>query len=539
MDVYCLCLPERKEHTELFFKTLDMTPIYSNIETISHLKQNIVNLISNNIIEDSYEIKDKSFYGKIACSLSHINALKLFLESGKSTALIFEDDNHIPSHLETIEIKNRLNHTIEQLSTLNSWYFCNLSPCNTNRQTITQITENLYAGSIGYCMNAYFITQKGAMFLINRLPLSNKCHTLDICLPEYGVNYPFQMLEVHPRIFRQKDGHQDDTTLGNKYSSSLCIPEYNNNNNNIYMILFFIIIILIIYMIRSINPRKYTISLIISIFTSIFTSILYIKYMSKRTEYLLKIDWNNRAEYLLKIAKYKKVIYDNLYTENNGYRLADMILYREWRTKENGEKYHLEFFPNSIASEYMKQTQTEGNYELLFSILKKHTKQFNEIDLPKNNTLIIHLRLGDVIEMSKPTVKDFLIDNKTIDSSLICDKNYGNVVYNINENTINNSVSYVKPLSYFYNKIHKINGINEIVLVAGCHVPLSYEKSYLYIKCIQIFFEELGYKVSTRLGKNPDEDFIFMSNAKYFLPSGGGFSNIVKNMVKKNKNVIL
>jgi len=538
MEVYCICLPERKEHSELFFKTLDMTPIYTKIETIENLKHNIVDLISNNIIEDSYKIKDKSYYGKIACSLSHINALKLFLESGKRAALIFEDDNHIPSHLETIEIKNRLNDTIEQLSTLNSWYFCNLSPCNTNRQFITQITENLYTGAIGYCMNAYFISQKGAAYLINRLPLSNKCHTLDTCLPMYGTNYPFQMVEVHPRIFRQKDGHQDNTTLGNKHSSSLSIPEYNNiNNNYIYIILFFIVIIfLIIYIIKSINPRKYIISLIIMI----LITILYTSYIYWSRGYLLKIDWNIRADYLLKISRHKEVIYNNLYTNNNEYRLADMILYREWRSKENGEKYHLEFFPNSIASEYMKQTKTEENYELLFSILKKHTKQFNEIDLPKNNTLIIHLRLGDVIEMSKLSVKDFLIDNKSIDSSLICDKNYGNVVCNINENTINNSVSYVKPLSYFYNKIHKINGINEIVLVAGCHVLYSsYEKSYLYIKCIQIFLEELGYNVSTRLGKNPDEDFIFMSNAKYFLPSGGGFSNIVKNMVIKNKNVIL
>ena len=37
---------------------------------------------------------------------------------------------------------------------------------------------------------------------------------------------------------------------------------------------------------------------------------------------------------------------------------------------------------------------------------------------------------------------------------------------------------------------------------------------------------------------NPDDDFIFMSQSKYFVRSGGGFSNIISELVKKNKGIV-
>ena len=261
MEVYCICLPERKQHAELFFTTVDITPIYSNIETIPHVKQNIVNLKSNNIIEDNYEIKNESYYGKIACSISHINALKLFLESDKNIGLIFEDDNHIPNKEDVDSIKNNIREILDELSTIKDWYFCNLSPCMSNKYNINQLTKHIYLGKIGYCMNAYFVSKSGAEYLINRLPLTNSCHTLDTCLPKYARENKYKILEVHPRVFRQKDDHQNDTKLGNKHSSEKSIPEYNILLTFTNIFLISSILFILIYMIVSIkHPIKYIIS---------------------------------------------------------------------------------------------------------------------------------------------------------------------------------------------------------------------------------------------------------------------------------------
>ena len=38
--------------------------------------------------------------------------------------------------------------------------------------------------------------------------------------------------------------------------------------------------------------------------------------------------------------------------------------------------------------------------------------------------------------------------------------------------------------------------------------------------------------------ENPDDDFAIMCKSKYFLPSGGGFSNLIKQFVEKKGGVI-
>ena len=50
----------------------------------------------------------------------------------------------------------------------------------------------------------------------------------------------------------------------------------------------------------------------------------------------------------------------SLYSNNNGYRLGDMIS-TNWRWKNDGQDYHYKHFPNSIATEYMKKTKESNN----------------------------------------------------------------------------------------------------------------------------------------------------------------------------------
>ena len=67
----------------------------------------------------------------------------------------------------------------------------------------------------------------------------------------------------------------------------------------------------------------------------------------------------------------------------------------------------------------------------------------------------------------------------------------------------------------------------------------SLYKSYEYIMAIKTFLEKNGFEVKLRLRKNPDDDLIYASNSKYFLPSGGGYSKLISMLVKMYGGKIL
>tara|TARA_B100000787_G_C16197409_1_gene301963 strand:+ start:220 stop:465 length:246 start_codon:yes stop_codon:yes gene_type:complete len=76
--------------------------------------------------------------------------------------------------------------------------------------------------------------------------------------------------------------------------------------------------------------------------------------------------------------------------------------------------------------------------------------------------------------------------------------------------------------------------MQEVVLVAGAHVPDPLPKSQHYLQCVVESLEEREFKVILRVAKHPDDDLVFMSNAKHFSPSAGGFSRVITELVRMN-----
>ena len=210
----------------------------------------------------------------------------------------------------------------------------------------------------------------------------------------------------------------------------------------------------------------------------------------------------------------------SLYSNNKGYRLGDMIL-NSWRwNKNDGQDYHYKHFPNSIATEYMKKTKKYSNYNILFDIISERTK--HTADLPDKNDIIVHLRTGDVIE-------------ENLDDVITILSTYSYM----NKNEWSN---YTPPIEYLDNKITKINIniIRKIILVSGSHTYIKTPKSCKYIEIVKKFFEYKGYQVELRLGMNADDDFIFMCNSRYFVPStSGGYTKLITNIVKMMGNQVL
>ena len=206
------------------------------------------------------------------------------------------------------------------------------------------------------------------------------------------------------------------------------------------------------------------------------------------------------------------------------YRLGDMILHRN---QFSGIDYHLIDYPNSIASEYLKATPNKSDLPVLFEIIKKRTTP--ELK-PDENTLLIHLRIGDVIDNSRFSVDELLSEGR----------NYGAIKSEQKEGEWGGH-NYVKPLSYYQEVLEIIQTlpINKIILIGGYHMDGDHSKSEEYVSRIQTFFEENKYRVETRINEDPDEDFILMSNSTYFVQSGGGYSRLIVKMVEMNNNNVL
>jgi len=176
--------------------------------------------------------------------------------------------------------------------------------------------------------------------------------------------------------------------------------------------------------------------------------------------------------------------------------------------------YHLTHYPNSLASQYLKIV---GSYALnrlgvLYDLVKRWPT--TPATVSQRDWLVVHLRCGDVIDRDRRNV-----------SEVIHRGNY-----------------YVKPLTYYQQKMATVanHEISKVVLVSGDHKrPALSPKSMDYINAIRNLFNRHNYLTTLRLNGNPDEDFVFMSRSHLFLPSGGGYSKLISEMVTMHHQTCL
>jgi hypothetical protein len=194
--------------------------------------------------------------------------------------------------------------------------------------------------------------------------------------------------------------------------------------------------------------------------------------------------------------------------KKESYRLGDFIMHKTYRDQLMSS--YLKHYPYSIAIEYLSKTKESSNLPILLEVIKRRKKE-----CPEENTLIIHLRIGDVIDHTHYTINDFLYNNIGLPLE------NGSKGY------------YVKPLQYYKTAFASFENIDNIVLVGGFH--MNYEnrsKSHKYVQEIAYFFEQYNVTVEKRINGDPDEDFVYMCHAKNFIPSGGGYSLLIAKLVQ-------
>ena len=104
-----------------------------------------------------------------------------------------------------------------------------------------------------------------------------------------------------------------------------------------------------------------------------------------------------------------------------------------------------------------------------------------------------------------------------------------------------NSEGYVKPLSYFPEKLESVApDIRDIVLISGSHKSTKHpEKSQEHLVHLRNCLQDKNYNVTIRWNKSADEDFVVLSKSKYLIVTGGGFSYLASKVAEKKGAIVL
>jgi len=228
---------------------------------------------------------------------------------------------------------------------------------------------------------------------------------------------------------------------------------------------------------------------------------------------------------ILIIILFKLLLIKNEYLTNKkhwlNYRLGDIIIGECYRKSWERQYFNSieKLYPNSIAAIYIKKTNhlkhnRFNNMNILDKIVRDKTTKNN---IPGNDKIVIHLRIGD-------SLKDYkngkIIYNKR--------KRFKSGTYAIKVESFEHLIDYIKK--NIKNK--------KIVLVYGSHKK-NERLNNIYLNEIKKILKVRKLPFIEKLTGNPDDDFIYMANSKYFFKSNGTYSDLISNIVRKNGGIVV
>lgn len=196
----------------------------------------------------------------------------------------------------------------------------------------------------------------------------------------------------------------------------------------------------------------------------------------------------------------------------SGYRLGDCI--KGCRTCGNDT--------DTIAFAYSQAAcpSSLNNLKVIKELL--HQKDGKEgFEVPDPNAVVIHLRLGDVMERVSISATTMLMDGAT-------PRHNGKF-----PGAIRSIYQYLDDLQE--------TGATKVEIVGGSHHAYTGQtKSLPYAHCLHYALHMAGYQTSLRLGGvSPDQDFYYMSHSKRIMVSSGGFSRLMGQMAVEHGGEII
>jgi len=201
------------------------------------------------------------------------------------------------------------------------------------------------------------------------------------------------------------------------------------------------------------------------------------------------------------------------------YPLGDLWLgRRDMFSYACGNSSFAGMWPESLYCEDMREfPKSWQSRTSLFQLVKRRIG-----NQTKNQGVVVHLRIGDAIDNSTSSVKDIL-EHQTCYSPhhIHCFK-------------------YAMPLEHYRDVVRHLSPGQLVTLVGSPHPPDNgtwtrpFIKSCVYTYAVAAYLQEIGHHVQVRVGHAPDDDVVFMANSKIFVPSGGGYSQMLCDMVRMN-----
>ena len=221
------------------------------------------------------------------------------------------------------------------------------------------------------------------------------------------------------------------------------------------------------------------------------------------------------------------------------YRLGDLILQKARRNLacSNGDAWNtfpnqkdcstetladltIQNWPDSLASRYLRETDAEGDIEVLSKLVdaSNHTSSH-----PHPNDAVLHLRVGDVIDnVPGRTALDFWARPTSIYEGEPYRLFYPNWSYFVLCET--QILEILEKLKHYR--------ISSVKLVYGVHIEGEFPQSKEYIRLCTELLKIKGFCVELVSHADADEAFVYMCNANTFFSTGGGFGQLVGDIVE-------
>ncbi|NEQ49253.1 MAG: hypothetical protein F6K11_03845 [Leptolyngbya sp. SIO3F4] len=189
---------------------------------------------------------------------------------------------------------------------------------------------------------------------------------------------------------------------------------------------------------------------------------------------------------------------------NQVYRVSDLVFCKGIRWQQDRKTILSDpQYRETILYSYLTQKRYEKDFKIFKRVVRAHQTKYAK---PSSNSLVIHLRLGDVMddmngkslyEKSREIYKNLHLIGlpKVKHATIVTALHFG-------ANSLNGK--------YFYSDIAK-------------------EKSFEILQLLSDKLKIDGLDISYKSTENIDEDLCFMSGSTYFLKGLSGFSDLVSS----------
>jgi hypothetical protein len=182
---------------------------------------------------------------------------------------------------------------------------------------------------------------------------------------------------------------------------------------------------------------------------------------------------------------------------------------------------HQTRWPNSIGHAYLKEVgSVECGYLNMSALSRVMDRRISCSTIPSNDTLVVNLRLGDTLTQQYLT---------NLSRSVLDLWEHGDFV------AIDTDARYNYNHREFDHLLRDLpNNITKAVIVGSTqhqnNEPTTY-RNQEYRELVALYMQNRTLAVSYFGGEDPDQDFMYMANAKWFIGGMGGYAQLVAAVV--------